>query len=152
MPILNTAATTPSDAEATLPSQNDPVSNGSGTWGCQRRCQQEMKEQQQGATHGSDQETKVLGHAGHTNTDKLNQLQPGGQGIASAAHFDAYYKALSDAEKEVHEPFFNATPPTNTRKALQKTDVHQARCHEEGKCGDEQRNHYIDQFLIAAWP
>ncbi|KAH9011390.1 hypothetical protein EDB85DRAFT_1901080 [Lactarius pseudohatsudake] len=27
-----------------------------------------------------------------------NQLQPGGQG--TAAHFDAYYKALTDTEKE----------------------------------------------------
>jgi hypothetical protein len=33
------------------------------------------------------------------------QLQPGSQG--SIANFDAYYKTLSDVEKEVREPCFD---------------------------------------------
>ncbi|KAH8997107.1 hypothetical protein EDB86DRAFT_2828874 [Lactarius hatsudake] len=79
----------------------------SGTWGCQCQCQQEMEKQQQCATCGSTKKQRSSGMlAIPTQTNSIrnicmqhwNQLQPGGQG--TAAHFNAYYKALSDTEKE----------------------------------------------------
>jgi len=88
-----------------------------------------------------------------------NQLQPGGQGLT--ADFNAYYKALSDAEKEVCEPRFETIPSdvSSTRTKPFKQEMYKRRdatvsfreqcdtlmnegfVSEQDKGSDEQRMH-----------
>ncbi|KAH8992894.1 hypothetical protein EDB83DRAFT_2325246 [Lactarius deliciosus] len=139
-PMLNTAATTPSDAGPTPPSQNDPVNVDGTILPTTNMCLMNLGPKDANANASKKWKssnnvpplapTKKQKSSGApaipTQTNSIrnicmwhwNQLQPGGQGTAT--HFNAYYKALSDAEKEVHEPFFNTTPPLIHTKPFKK--------------------------------
>ncbi|KAH9025351.1 hypothetical protein EDB83DRAFT_2526801 [Lactarius deliciosus] len=118
--MLDAAATTPSDAGPTPPSQNDPVDVDGTILPTTDTCPMNLGPEDANADASKKRKSsnnvpplaptkkqKSLGApAIPTQTNSIrnicmqhwNQLQPGGQG--TAAHFDAYYKALSDAEKE----------------------------------------------------
>ncbi|KAH9165643.1 hypothetical protein EDB89DRAFT_2076594 [Lactarius sanguifluus] len=101
-PILDAAATTPSDAGATLPGQDDPMTrdanaDASKKWKSSNNMPPvapTKKQKSSGAPAIPTQTNSIRNIC----MQHWNQLQPGGQG--TAAHFDTYYKALSDAEKE----------------------------------------------------
>ncbi|KAH9075561.1 hypothetical protein EDB83DRAFT_2515215 [Lactarius deliciosus] len=119
-PMLDAAAMTPSDAGPTPPSQNDPVDiNGTilpttdtcpmnlGPEDANANASKKWKSSNNVPPLAPTKKQKSSGApAIPTQTNSIrnicmrhwNQLQPGGQGTAT--HFDAYYKALSDAEKE----------------------------------------------------
>ncbi|KAH9169046.1 hypothetical protein EDB89DRAFT_1908880 [Lactarius sanguifluus] len=133
-PMLDAAAMTPSDAGATPPSQNDsvyiwmpctPLNLGPGDTNANPSKKRKSSNNVPPVALTKKQKSSgALAIPTQTNSIRnicmrhWNQLQPGGQG--TAAHFDAYYKALSDAKKEVHDPFFNATPPLIHAKPFRK--------------------------------
>ncbi|KAH8995999.1 hypothetical protein EDB92DRAFT_1814457 [Lactarius akahatsu] len=77
-----------------------------------------------------------------------NQLQPGGQG--TAAHFDAYYKALTDTEKEpFKKEMYVGRGATVSLHGLRDIPTNDLLGPEEGERGSKQRTCNADQFLIT---
>ncbi|KAH9032254.1 hypothetical protein EDB85DRAFT_1890745 [Lactarius pseudohatsudake] len=77
-----------------------------------------------------------------------NQLQPGGQG--TAAHFDAYYKALTDTEKEpFKKEMYVGRGATVSLHGLRDIPTNDLLGPEEGKRGGEQGTRDADLCLIT---